>query len=96
MRKERAMLRRLREAWRRATVEKWSEPALTEGALSAASAADSPAVFAFREEVLTRFPYTDEARHWLSTAIAFEVQLRAQPPTASMLNVAASTLAGRS
>ena len=68
------MLRHLREAWRRATEETWSEPALTEGALSAASAADSPAVFAFREEVLTRFPYTDEARQWLSTASAFEVQ----------------------
>jgi hypothetical protein len=68
------MLRRLREAWRRATVEKWSESASGDGALSAASADDSPAVFAFREEVLTRFPYTDEARQWLSTAIAFEVQ----------------------
>ena len=28
----------------------------------------------FLHDVLTRFPYTDEARHWLSTAISFEVQ----------------------
>jgi hypothetical protein len=38
------------------------------------SAATNPAVAAYREEVLRRFPYTDEARHWLTTAIGFEVQ----------------------
>jgi hypothetical protein len=32
------------------------------------------AVVAFREEVLSAFPYTDEARDWLSTAIDFEVE----------------------
>jgi hypothetical protein len=32
------------------------------------------AVVAFREEVLSTFPYTDEARDWLSTAIDFEVE----------------------
>src|SRR5260370_38171947 len=28
---------------------------------------------AYLQEVLTLFPYTEEARRWLSTAIAFEV-----------------------
>ncbi|HKV84739.1 MAG TPA: hypothetical protein VJN88_09295, partial [Ktedonobacterales bacterium] len=38
------------------------------------SAARSPAVAAYRDEVLTTFPYTDEARRWLRTAIGFEVE----------------------
>lgn len=38
------------------------------------SAATNPAVAAYREEVLSRFPYTDEARRWLRTAIGFEVE----------------------
>jgi hypothetical protein len=38
------------------------------------AAAVNPAVAAYRDEVLTRFPYTPEARHWLRTAIGFEVQ----------------------
>jgi hypothetical protein len=32
------------------------------------------AVVAFRAEVLSTFPFTDEARDWLSTAIDFEVE----------------------
>jgi hypothetical protein len=39
-----------------------------------ASVADAASARAFLQDVLTRFPYTDEARRWLSTAVAFEVQ----------------------
>lgn len=38
------------------------------------SAGDHSASAAFRDDVLTRFPYTDEAREWLSSAIGFEVE----------------------
>lgn len=38
------------------------------------SAADNPAVAAYREEVLVAFPYTDEARRWLRSAVGFEVE----------------------
>jgi|SRR5579883_2222189 hypothetical protein len=38
------------------------------------SAERNPAVAAFRDEVLATFPYTDEAKQWLSSAIGFEVQ----------------------
>jgi hypothetical protein len=38
------------------------------------SARNNPAVAAYRDEVLARFPYTAEARVWLSTQIGFEVQ----------------------
>lgn len=37
------------------------------------SATTNPAVAAYREEVLALFPYTSEARHWLRTAVGFEV-----------------------
>ena len=43
------------------------------GHTSSSDASANPAVAAYRDEVLTIFPYTDEARRWLSTAIAFEV-----------------------
>lgn len=42
-------------------------------AYQGASARDDPAVAAFRDDVLTRFPYTVDAREWLSTGIGFEV-----------------------
>jgi len=38
------------------------------------SAAANPAVAAYRDDVLTRFPYTEDARRWLSTQIGFEVE----------------------
>jgi len=34
----------------------------------------NPAVAAYRQHVLTLFPYTTAAQHWLSSAIGFEVQ----------------------
>ena len=40
----------------------------------AKSAEHHPEVAAFLEEVLTIFPYTEEAREWLSSAIGFEVE----------------------
>lgn len=41
---------------------------------SAISAATNPAVAAFREEVLATFPYREEAKAWLRTAVDFEVE----------------------
>ena len=41
---------------------------------SAISAATNPAVAAFRDEVLSTFPYRAEAKEWLSTRIDFEVE----------------------
>jgi hypothetical protein len=38
------------------------------------SAAENPAVAAFRDDVLSRFPYTAGAREWLAAAIGFEVE----------------------
>ena len=38
------------------------------------SAAVNPAVAAFREEVLATFPYREEAKEWLRTAVDFEVE----------------------
>lgn len=38
------------------------------------SASANPAVAAYREEVLTRFPYTEEGARWLREEIGFEVQ----------------------
>lgn len=38
------------------------------------SAEVNPAVAAYREEVLSLFPYTEEARRWLRDAIGFEVE----------------------
>jgi hypothetical protein len=38
------------------------------------SAATNPAVAAFREEVLAAFPYREEAKEWLRTAVGFEVE----------------------
>jgi hypothetical protein len=40
----------------------------------ATSAERNPHVAAYREEVLSTFPYTEEARSWLSSAIGFEVE----------------------
>lgn len=63
------MRERWRAAWRRA-----KEIAAAAGSPSDISASSNPAVTAFRDEVLSRFPYTDEAREWLTTSIGFEVQ----------------------
>ncbi|HLZ23526.1 MAG TPA: hypothetical protein VKQ30_15545 [Ktedonobacterales bacterium] len=41
---------------------------------SAISASANAAVAAYREDVLSTFPYTDEAKHWLRTAVGFEVK----------------------
>ncbi|MFI5273284.1 MAG: hypothetical protein ACHQ4H_09675 [Ktedonobacterales bacterium] len=59
----------LRDLWRRAKEYTAMPPSDV-----AISATTNPAVAAFRDEVLTTFPYTDEARQWLSTAIGFEVR----------------------
>ena len=64
------MRERWRAAWRRAKEIAASAVPDT----SNISAATNPDVAAYRDEVLHRFPYTDEAREWLSTAIGFEVQ----------------------
>lgn len=64
------MRERWRAAWRRAKEIAASAVPDT----SNISAATNPDVAAYRDEVLRRFPYTDEAREWLSTAIGFEVQ----------------------
>jgi hypothetical protein len=58
----RALWRRIKEAY---AMPKYSAPT---------SAGDHSAAAAFRDDVLTRFPYTDEAREWLSSAIGFEVE----------------------
>ena len=55
-----------RRLWRAFTAS-----ARTGGALSAAR---SPAVAAYCDEVLATFPYTEEARRWLRSAIGFEVE----------------------
>jgi hypothetical protein len=73
MKERTPMFRRMREAWRQATEGKWND-AVQSDSLVAASADNDSAVAAFREEVLTRFPYTDEAKRWLSTAVGFEVR----------------------
>ena len=38
------------------------------------SATTNPAVAAYREEVFSAFPYTEEAKQWLRTAVGFEVE----------------------
>ncbi len=66
------MFDRLRTAWRRAREQaaaKYDVPPVGN-----ISAANNPAVAAYREEVLSRFPYTDEAKQWLTSAIGFEVE----------------------
>jgi hypothetical protein len=59
------MLDALKAAWKRAKEAR----AMTDTARSAES---DPAVAAFREEVFAAFPYTDEAKQWLRTAVDFE------------------------
>lgn len=66
------MWRRLGAAWREAQERARERMAMAHS--SDISAAANPAVAAYRDDVLRRFPYTDEARRWLSTAIGFEVQ----------------------
>ncbi|WIG59014.1 MAG: hypothetical protein OJF49_001761 [Ktedonobacterales bacterium] len=61
------MWQRIREAWRQAK----EQSALKYDAQPATVTPEDAA--AFLQEVLTTFPYTDEAKHWLSTAIGFEV-----------------------
>ncbi len=60
-------MRRLLSAWRQAT-----ERALA--ASTSRSAANDSQVRAFREEVLTLFPFTENAQQWLSSAVEFEVR----------------------
>lgn len=62
------MFDRLRNAWRQAKDQ------LAQASGARISAAHNPAVAAYRDEVLERFPYTDEAKRWLSSAIGFEVE----------------------
>nr|MBF6592459.1 hypothetical protein [Ktedonobacterales bacterium] len=64
------MMRALRH-WLRALRQRG--PVASAGERAGCAAATNPAVAAFREDVLTRFPYTDEARRWLREAIHFEV-----------------------
>ena len=52
----------------------WRTVRATPEANSAASAAHNPTVAAFREEVLTLFPYAEAAKEWFRTAIGFEVE----------------------
>jgi hypothetical protein len=66
-----AMWRRLGAAWRQAHERARERMAMAYP--TGISAAASSAVAAYRDDVLARFPYTDEARRWLSTAIGFEV-----------------------
>jgi hypothetical protein len=62
------MWRMLKAAWKQAQEQ-------ARLAMASPLAADAnPAVAAFRDDVLARFPYTEEARHWLRTQIGFEVQ----------------------
>jgi hypothetical protein len=67
------MFRRLLEAWRHIGESKGTESVLSSRNPDM-SAERNPAVAAFRDDVLTRFPYTDQARQWLSSAVVFEVQ----------------------
>ena len=59
----------LQTAFRR--LRRWSADAAAGGRGMPSSSAEETA--AYLQEVLTLFPYTEEARRWLSTAIAFEV-----------------------
>src|SRR5215468_1104256 len=58
----------LRSLWRRLK-EAYAMPEPTP-----ISAAENPAVAAFRDDVLTRFPFTAAACEWLTAAIGFEVE----------------------
>lgn len=51
-------------------LERWGD----EKALAGTAASSDAAVADFLHDVLARFPYTDEAKEWLTTAIGFEVQ----------------------
>jgi hypothetical protein len=62
------MWQSLKAAWRRA--QEQAQMARS----SPISAEHNPAVAAYRDEVLARFPYTNEARAWLRAQIGFEVQ----------------------
>ena len=52
-------------------LRRWGEEKAN--AVDAAAPATAEDAEAFLRDVLTRFPYTEEARRWLSTEIAFEV-----------------------
>jgi hypothetical protein len=55
-------------------LRRWGEEKANAAATPARSApASTVDAAAFLNDVLTRFPYTDAAREWLSTQIAFEV-----------------------
>lgn len=58
----------------RAALQEARERMLAAVPASSTSALKHPGVAAYRKDVLTRFPYTEEARQWLSTAINFEVE----------------------
>lgn len=62
------MFRSFKRAWQQ-TREQWAM-----AMQSNISAETNPAVAAFREEVLRRFPYQEEAKQWLRTQIDFEVE----------------------
>ncbi len=58
----------LRRAW--LALGHWGDDKL----LAAPDARSDASVAAFLQDVLARFPYTEEAKTWLTTAIGFEVQ----------------------
>ena len=62
-------MRYLRSAWR--GIQRRGEE---KARLAEAASATEQSAAGYLEDVLTRFPYTEEARRWLSTEIAFEVQ----------------------
>jgi hypothetical protein len=62
-------MRYLRSAWR--DIQRRGEEKARQ---AEAFTAREQSAAAFLADVLTCFPYSEEARHWLSTAIAFEVQ----------------------
>ena len=62
------MFRAFKRAWQQA-MEQW-----TMATVPNISADTNPDVAAFREEVLTLFPYQEEAKQWLRTQIGFEVE----------------------
>ncbi len=63
-----AIWRQFGAAWRQARER------MAMAQFASISAVANPAVAAYRDDVLARFPYTDEARRWLTTRIGFEVQ----------------------
>jgi len=67
-------MRYLRSAWRGIQRRGEEKARLAQAVQATEHAEPAESAATYLEEVLTRFPYTEEARRWLSTAIAFEVQ----------------------